>query len=57
MTSRLFTEPFIRAQVTGLGAGNSPVTGESAAQKATNAENVSIWWHHHVILRHQATMM
>ena len=27
--------------------GNSPVTGEFPAQKATNAENVSIWWRHH----------
>ena len=28
-------------------AGNSPVTGEFRAQKASNAENVSIWWRHH----------
>ena len=27
--------------------GNSPVTGELFAQKASNAENVSIWWRHH----------
>ena len=33
--------------VTGLCAGNSPVTGEFPAQKASNAENVSIWWHQH----------
>ena len=32
--------------VTGLCAGNSPVTGEFPAQKASNAENVSIWWRH-----------
>ena len=30
--------------VTGLYAGNSPVTGEFFAQKSSNAENVSIWW-------------
>ena len=30
-------------------AGNSPVTGEFPAQMASNAENVSIWWRHHVI--------
>ena len=30
--------------VTGLCAGNSPVTGEFPAQRAGNAENVSIWW-------------
>ena len=34
--------------VTGLCAWNSPVTGEFPVQKASNAENVSIWWHHHV---------
>ena len=27
--------------------GNSPVTGEFAAQRASYAENVSIWWRHH----------
>ena len=30
-----------------LCAGNSPVTGEFPAQRASNAENVSIWWPHH----------
>ena len=30
--------------VAGLCEGNSPVTGEFPAQKASNAENVSIWW-------------
>ena len=29
---------------TGLSAGNSPGTGEFPAQRASNAENVSIWW-------------
>ena len=36
-----------KLRVTGLGAGNSPVTGEFPAQMASNAENVSIWWRHH----------
>ena len=27
--------------------GNSPVSGEFPAQKASNAENFSIWWRHH----------
>ena len=27
----------------------SLVTGEFPAQMASNAENVSIWWRHHVI--------
>ena len=34
--------------VTGLCVGNSPVTGEFPAQKASNVENVSIGWRHHV---------
>ena len=34
--------------VTGLCEGNSPGTGEFPAQKASNAENASIWWRHHV---------
>ena len=33
--------------VTGEFEGNSPVTGEFPAQRASNAENVSIWWRHH----------
>ena len=33
--------------VTGLCTENSPVTGEFPAQRASNAENVSIWWRHH----------
>ena len=32
----------LKLRVTGLCAGNSPVTGEFPAQKASNAENVSI---------------
>ena len=34
--------------VTGLCAGNSLGIGEFPTQMASNAENVSIWWHHHV---------
>ena len=48
--SRLFTQPFIQAQVketsklrvAGLCAGNSPVTGEFPVQMASYAENVPI---------------
>ena len=36
-----------KLRVTGVFAGNSPVTGEFPTQKASNAENVSIWWRHH----------
>ena len=36
-------------RVTGFYAGNSPVTGEFPAQMASNAENVSICWPHHVM--------
>ena len=53
--SRLFAQQFVQAQVketpklrvTGLCEGNSLVTGEFPAQRASNAENVSIWWRHH----------
>ena len=34
-------------RVTGLYTGNSPVNGEFPARRASNAENVSIWWRHH----------
>ena len=36
-----------KLRVTGLCAGNSPVTGEFPAQMASNVENVSIRWRHH----------
>ena len=37
-----------KLRVTGLCAGNSPWTGEFPAHIASNAENISIWWRHHV---------
>ena len=40
-----------KLRVTGLCAGNSPGTGEFPAQMASYAENVSIWWRHHDMLR------
>ena len=51
----MFTQPFIQAQikeniklhVTGPCVGDSPVTGEFPAQRASNAENVSITWRLH----------
>ena len=39
-----------KLRVIGLCVENSPVTGELPAQRASNAENVSIWWRHHVSL-------
>ena len=36
-----------KLRVTGLCEGNSLVTGEFPAQRASNAANVSIWWRHH----------
>ena len=36
-----------KLRVTGPCARNSPVAGEFPAQRASNAENVSIWWRHH----------
>ena len=39
-----------KLRVTGLCAGNSPVTGEFPTQMTSNADNVSIWWSHHGII-------
>ena len=37
-----------KLRVTGICEGNSPVTREFHAQRSSKAENVSIWWRHHV---------
>ena len=42
------TKKISKLRATGLGEGNLSVTGEFLAQRASNAENVSIWWRHHV---------
>ena len=57
--SRLFTQSFIPTQIKEniKAPGHWPLcgeftgTGEFPAQKASNAENVSIWWRHHVRMR------
>ena len=36
-----------KLRVIGLCEGNLPVIGQFPAQRASNAENVSIWWRHH----------
>ena len=53
--SRLFTQPFIQTQIKeNIKAprhwplcGDFTGTGEFPAQRASYAENVSIWWRHH----------
>ena len=53
--SRLFTQPFIQTQIKeNIKApchwplcGEFTETGEFPAQRASNAENVFIWWRHH----------
>ena len=50
LLSRLFgfrSENTSKLRVTGLCVGNSPVTGGFPSQRASDAENVSIWWRHH----------
>ena len=42
-----------KLRVTGLCVGNSPVTGEFPSQMASNADNVSSWWRHHILIRYQ----
>ena len=52
LLNRLFRRRSKKASklsVTGLCAGNSPVTGEFPTQMASNVEDVSISWHHHAI--------
>ena len=52
LLNRLFrrrTKKTSKLRVAGLCVGNSPVTGEFPSPRASNAENVSIWWRHHVI--------
>ena len=44
-------------RVTGLCAGISPGTGEFPAQMTSNADNVSIWWRHHDMLKYRTTYM
>ena len=39
-----------KLRLTGLCEGNSPVTGEFPAQMASDAEDVSIWWRHHIFV-------
>ena len=51
--NRLFRRTSKKAsklRVTGLCVGNSPLTGEFPAQRASNTENISIWWRHPVNL-------
>ena len=54
--SRRGSKKTAKLRVTGLCLGNSPVIGEFPAQKASNAENVSIWWRHRDFL-HMAFWM
>ena len=47
--SRCRSKKTSKLRVTGLCEGNSLVTGEFPTQRASNTENVSIWWRHHEI--------
>ena len=47
--SRRRSKKTSKLRITGLCAWNSPVTGEFFAQRASNAENVSIWRRHFVV--------
>ena len=50
LLNRLFrrrSKKISKPRVTGLCEGNPPVTGGFPSQRASNAENVSIWWPHH----------
>ena len=45
-----------RLRVTGLCEGNSPMTGELSVQRASNEENVFIWWRYHELFPWDATI-
>ena len=52
LLSRLFrrrSKKIAKLRVSGLCEGNLPVTGEFPSQRASDAENASIWWRHHVL--------
>ena len=50
LISRLFrhrSKKTSKLRITGFCEGNPSVTGEFPAQRASNTENISIWWRHH----------
>ena len=51
--SRCWSKKTSKLRATGLCEGNSPVTGEFPAQRASNAENGPIWWRHHDLTGYQ----
>ena len=51
LLNRLFrrrSKKISKFRVTAICEGNSPVIGEFPTQRASDAENVSIWWRHRV---------
>ena len=48
-TFRRRSKKISKLRVTGLCVGNPPVTGDFPAQRASDAENVSIWGHHVIV--------
>ena len=60
--SWLFTQLFIQAQIKeNIKAPRhwplcGEFTGEFPAQRASNAENISIWWRHHVALSNKLAL-
>ena len=60
-TSRLFTHSFIPARIKEniKAPRHWLLTGEFPVQRVSNAENVSIWWRHHVytyVTKHNTEM-
>ena len=59
LLNRLFrrrSKKISKLWVTGLCEGNPPVTSDFPSQRASNSENVSIWWRHHVIQIYDASV-
>ena len=54
--SRRRSKKASKLRVTGLCEGNSPVTGKFPTRRASYAENISIWWRHHVFADETASL-
>ena len=61
----MFVQPFVQAQIKeNIKAprhwplwGNPPVTGGFPSERASDAENVSIWWRHHALYNYFQNFM
>ena len=48
LASQLFAQPFVQAQIKKKPQDSTPMIDLPPSQVASNVENVSTWWRHHV---------